>query len=81
MLICRGDGFGMDGLREMVGTIAQGFGRRMILGRWGEGGQASYMITFEDARAAHGAGFEPMVLGLPDGAVIPIEESGHVSAR
>jgi hypothetical protein len=81
MLICRGDGFGMDGLREMVGTIAQEFGRRTVLGRWGEGGQASYMITFEDAPAARGADFEPMVLALPDGAVIPIEESGHVATR
>jgi len=75
MLICRGDGFGLDGLRALVGTMAQESGRRLVLGRWGEGGPQSYLIALEDAPVAHSATFEPLVLGLPDGAVVPVGPS------
>ncbi len=80
MLICRGDGLGLDGLREIVGTMAQEFGRRMVLGRWGEGGPASYLIALEDAPVAHSAAFEPIILALPDGAVVAIGEAQHATS-
>lgn len=74
MLICRGDALGMDGLREILGTLAQEFARRMLLGRWGDGGTSSYLITPEDAAVARSPAFEPIMLALPDGALIPLRD-------
>jgi hypothetical protein len=74
MLICYGDGLGMHGLCEILGTMAQEFERRMLLGRWGDGGTSSYLITTEDAPVVHSPDFEPIVLALPDGAMVPMQE-------
>jgi hypothetical protein len=74
MLICCGDALGMHGLCEILGTMAQESERRMLLGRWGDGGSSSYLITTEDAAVVHSPAFEPIVLALPDGAIVPMRE-------
>jgi hypothetical protein len=74
MLICRGDVLGMHGLCEILGTMAQEFERRMLLGRWGDGGSSSYLITTEDAPVVHSPAFEPIILALPDGAIVPMHD-------
>ena len=81
MLICCGDGLGMHGLCEILGTMAQEFERRMLLGRWGDGGSSSYLITTEDAPVVQSPAFEPIILALPDGAMVPMRAPASASLR
>jgi hypothetical protein len=72
MLICRGDALGLDGLREIVGAMARESARRMLLGRWGAGALAGYLITSDDAPVASSPDFEPIVMALPDGSFVAL---------
>src|SRR5258708_2078827 len=58
MLIHRDDALGMDGLREILGTMALEFDQRMPLARWDDGDTKSYMITRDDAPAARSPAFD-----------------------
>jgi len=71
----------MDGLREILGAMAQQFDRRMLLARWDDGDTMSYMITMDDALLVRGPAFEPLVLALPDGAYVSIREDVHDALR
>jgi hypothetical protein len=75
MLIYRGDAPGIDGLREILGAMAQQFDRRMLLARWNDGETMSYMITMDDALVVRGPAFQPLVLAFPDGACLPVQEA------
>jgi hypothetical protein len=77
MLICRGDAFGMDGLREILGVMARQSERRMLLGRWGGDGAPAFLITPDDAAVARSPDFEPIVVALPDGALLVPKEERH----
>lgn len=77
MLIYRGDALGMDSLREILGTMALQFGRRMLLARWDDGDKKSYMITRDDGPVARGPAFRPIFLALPDGVCVPAREGEH----
>jgi hypothetical protein len=61
--------------------MAQEFERRMLLGRWGDGGSSSYLITTEDAPVVQSPAFEPIILALPDGAMVPMREPAPASWR
>jgi hypothetical protein len=72
MLIYRGDALGMDGLREILGAIAQQSDRCMVLARWVDGDTTSYVITSDAAPVARSPAFEPMVRASPDGALVAV---------
>jgi hypothetical protein len=74
MLICRGDTLGMDSLQEILGVMARQSERRMLLGRWGGGGAPNFLITPDDAAVVRSPDFEPIVVALPDGALLVPEE-------
>jgi hypothetical protein len=61
--------------------MAQEFERRMLLGRWEDGGTSSYLITTEDAPVVRSPAFEPMILALPDGAMVSMREAVPASWR
>ncbi len=65
MLIFRGDALGIDGLREILETIARHFDRRMVLARWHDGETTSYMITMDDARVARSPGYVALAVAGP----------------
>jgi hypothetical protein len=75
VLIYRGDALGMDGLREILGMIAQQLDQRMLLARWHNGERTSYMIIQEAAAPCHPA-LEPIVLAMPDGACVSVGAYG-----
>ncbi|MGO8919487.1 MAG: hypothetical protein ACLQJR_26600 [Stellaceae bacterium] len=77
MLIYHGDALGIDGLREILGTMAQHFDRRMLLARWDDGESMSYMITIDDAVVAGNPACEPLILAWPNGAWVPVPEGEH----
>lgn len=71
MLIYRGDAPGMDGLREILGAMAQEFEQRMLLARWNDGEATSYMITIDNAQLAADPAYEPLIIALPSGVCLP----------
>jgi hypothetical protein len=75
MLIYRGDVPGIDGLCEILGTMAQQFDRRMLLARWNDGEMMSYMITMDDDLVVRGPAFQPLVLAFPDGAYLAVQKA------
>jgi hypothetical protein len=72
MLIYRDDAFGMDGLREILGTLAHELDQCMLLTRWHDGQRTNYVITTDDTSVAGDLAFEPIVLASPDGACLPV---------
>lgn len=77
MYFFRGETLGINGLCEILRTMAQNFDRHMVLARCHDGEATSYMITPAGALTDCIPVYEPIAFAMPDGACTNVHELEH----
>jgi len=79
MFLCLGESLGLEDLYQMLGIIAHGLERAVLLGVWHMGASRSYVIAAENAGVARMPAFQPLAKATPDGVIASIADPSSAS--